>query len=413
MVLCASAGLTVWAAWYSNGLAEARERDALEQVAARVKTAIHDRYTLYVQLLRGTVGLMDASEEVTREEFRTYVRALDIGVHWSGIQGVGYSVPVVSSQRAAFEESVRAEGFPEFEIRPTGERAEYSAIVFLEPMDWRNLRAFGYDMWSNSTRQVAMQRARDSGEAAMTARVTLVQETLQDRQAGFLIYIPVYRDGGDPGSVERRQQQFVGWVYAPFRASEFMREVLESVGTDVVIEVFDGDRCDPERLMFECGSVGGETDLRLASTSVDFGAVRWHARVGAPRDRGIAARPMAWGILFGGGLINGLLFAVIWALKGISRRAHRLANVMTKELQELNGALEEKVRERTADIERARERLEDAVDERTRELAAKVAELELATQVTLSREDRVIELKREINLLCEASGEAKRYAEYH
>ena len=95
-------------------------------------------------------------------------------------------MPVRAEDKAAHIESIRNDGFPEYTINPPGERDEYSAIIYLEPFDWRNKRAFGYDMWSNEMRHNAMARARDTGQAATSGIITLVQETKQDVQRGFL-----------------------------------------------------------------------------------------------------------------------------------------------------------------------------------------------------------------------------------
>ncbi len=40
----------------------------------------------------------------------------------------------------------------------------------------RNLRAFGFDMYSEPVRRAAMEAARDTGAAALSGKVVLVQE---------------------------------------------------------------------------------------------------------------------------------------------------------------------------------------------------------------------------------------------
>ena len=40
-----------------------------------------------------------------------------------------------------------------------------------------------------------MEQARDSGQPAMSGKVKLVQEVGKQVQAGFLLYVPVYRNG--------------------------------------------------------------------------------------------------------------------------------------------------------------------------------------------------------------------------
>ena len=112
-----------------------------------------------------------------------------------GIQGMGYALFVAPEEKEAHIESVRAEGFPEYTIRPEGEREMYTSIIYLEPFDERNRQAFGYDMFSNDVRRTAMEQARDTGQPKMTGRITLVQEIDEDVQAGFLIYVPYYRNG--------------------------------------------------------------------------------------------------------------------------------------------------------------------------------------------------------------------------
>ncbi len=86
---------------------------------------------------------------------------------------------------------IQAEGgfFQNYTIQPPGEREEYTPIVYLEPLDERNQRAIGYDMFSEPTRHLAMARARDTGEPALSGKVVLVQEIDQDVQYGFLLDI--------------------------------------------------------------------------------------------------------------------------------------------------------------------------------------------------------------------------------
>src|SRR5690606_15794007 len=91
--------------------------------------------------------------------------------------------------------AMRAQGFPHFQLWPAGVSGERHAIVYLDPLDQRNLAAIGYDMFSDSTRREAMIRAWAEGQPAMSGVVKLVQEIITPIQMGFLIYAPVYRGG--------------------------------------------------------------------------------------------------------------------------------------------------------------------------------------------------------------------------
>jgi signal transduction histidine kinase len=91
-----------------------------------------------------------------------------------------------------------------------------------------------------------MLRARTTGHSACTARVDLVQETERDRQAGFLVYLPV--SVSLRGGLERRA---VGFVYAPFRAVDLLGATLppESLAA-IHLEVFDGASADRSQLLY-------------------------------------------------------------------------------------------------------------------------------------------------------------------
>ncbi|MDP3334777.1 MAG: CHASE domain-containing protein, partial [Methylococcaceae bacterium] len=156
---------------------------------------INQRMQAYRQVLLGTAGLYKRSNSIERNEFKQYVETLDLAKNYPGIQGVGFSLIVPAAKKTQHIASIRSEGFPEYIIRPDGQRDIYTSIVYLEPFSDRNLRAFGYDMFSETVRHAAMQKAIDSGQTTLSGKVKLVQETGKQEQAGFLMYMPIYSNG--------------------------------------------------------------------------------------------------------------------------------------------------------------------------------------------------------------------------
>lgn len=182
--------------WYvSNRFVTHRASDRFYFRTEDVQSAVRQRLLEYEQVLRGGVGLFRASQSVGRQRWREYVRTLRIDEYYPGIQGIGFSLRIPREKKEAHIRTVRSEGFPHYTIRPDTVRAEYHSIVYLEPFDWRNQRAFGYDMFTEPVRRAAMERSRDTGFPSLSGKVTLVQETETDVQPGFLMYLPVYRHG--------------------------------------------------------------------------------------------------------------------------------------------------------------------------------------------------------------------------
>lgn len=213
---------------------------------------IEQRLQVYEQVLRATLGLFHASKSVSRSEFRAFTDALNLAENYPGIQGIGYAVVVPPQEKTRHETAVRAEGFPDYRITPEGEREAYSAILYLEPFIGDNLRAFGYDMYSNPVRREAMSKARDTGQAALSGRVRLVQEGTGNRnRAGFLMYLPVYRNGMPPESPERRRSELIGWVYAPFRMDDLMQGIHGEQAGDLDIEIYDTEQVSAATRMYD------------------------------------------------------------------------------------------------------------------------------------------------------------------
>ncbi len=132
------------------------QSDAQEKFDQRVdelRAEMADRLETYEQILVGAAGLFASVPRVGREQWRVYVNAQNVAHRYPGIQGVGYAVHLQPGELAAHERAVRGEGFPEYAVRPTGPREEYTAIMFLEPFDERNRRAFGCVVFSTSVRR--------------------------------------------------------------------------------------------------------------------------------------------------------------------------------------------------------------------------------------------------------------------
>jgi diguanylate cyclase (GGDEF)-like protein/PAS domain S-box-containing protein len=304
-----------------------RERDRISSerfhiLAESAKEALVQRMTDYAQVLRGGAALYASSDEVDRERFREYVTHLELDRYLPGIQGTGFSQMIPAAERDAHVAAVRAEGFPDYEIYPAGERDPLSSIVYIEPFDWRNQRAFGYDMYSEPARRATMERARDTGAPALSPKVTLVQEGSADVQPGFLMYLPVYRPGARTTTMEDRRAAHLGFVYSPFRALDLMRAVFDPRETDVELELFD-EHPSPENWLYDSG-ITHRAEF-VMDMNVEIAGHLWVARFHSSRafEASRASGQPAL-ILFSGLALGFLLFAVLY-LNADHRQAIRAA----------------------------------------------------------------------------------------
>lgn len=259
---------TVWSA--ARRTAEQTLQTAFEFRVRESNTRIQQRLAVYEQVLRSTVGLFSAARVVSRAEFHTFVGALSLGDRFPGIEGIGFSLLLRPEQLTSHVAGMRGEGFPDYTIKPPGKRDLYSAIIYLEPFYGRNLRAFGYDMFSEPVRRKAMELARDIGGTALSGKVRLVQESrAAEVQAGFLMYLPVYHGGAPLGTIEQRRAALAGWVYAPFRMEDFMRGMGSEQQGDIDIEVYDGDQLSDAALLYDSDRSRQELEASYLFKKID------------------------------------------------------------------------------------------------------------------------------------------------
>ncbi|MBF0602904.1 MAG: CHASE domain-containing protein [Nitrospirae bacterium] len=300
---------------------------------------IQERMETYIQMLRGVRALFNASHSIERHEFQIFSDALQLSKHYPGIQGIGFALAIPHGEREAHIAAIRQEGFPDYTIRPEGEREVYTSIIFLEPFSDRNLKAFGYDMYTNDVRRAAMERSRDSDSAVMSGKVTLVQEIRGRVQAGFLIYIPIYKNNLPHETLEERRANLVGWAYSPFRMDDLMLGILGTHMTDLDLEIFDCDCVAPDALMYNSDNSlvrGGDVpSVYETSMRLDIAGHHWNIvfRSKPSLDsKWYAQRSIM--IFFAGSLLSGFFSLFLVLLVSGRRRALKLAHEMTLELRE-------------------------------------------------------------------------------
>lgn len=225
---------------------------SFESAAERTKALIESRLAIYINALEGGKGLFVSSQEVKRDAWKSYVEALNVQGNYPGIQGMGYAPFVSADERDTHIAKIRTEGFPEYTIYPSGIGSLYVPVIYLEPFDERNRRAFGFDLFSEKVRRSGLEQARDTGSPKMTGKITPIQETEEDIQPGFFIYVPLYENGVLAGTVDERRKSIVGYIHGVFRARDFFEGIIGKQGLEgIALRVHDGTSVSEEAELYD------------------------------------------------------------------------------------------------------------------------------------------------------------------
>jgi len=334
--------LTIVATNYTDIYVEKQTKKEFILVCNEIKTKISSRLHAHAQLLRNGASFFAVSDTVKRLEWKIYIENAKLNKNLPGIQGVGFSFIIPKSELQNHIQRIRNEGFTDYTVKPEGEREIYTSIIFLEPFTDRNLRAFGYDMYSEPVRRKAMQQARDFDVAALSGKVILKQETNKDLQAGTLMYVPVYKRGMPTKTIEDRRAAIVGWVYSPYRMNDLMNGILGRWDDDnslrIRLQVYDNEIFTDSSILFDSQPqvkvISNELSLRNVVLPIEFNEKRWSLRFSQFKDSYtiFSGKPLI--VLASGSIISILLFSLYLSLSNTKHNARRIADKLTNELKE-------------------------------------------------------------------------------
>jgi len=205
-----------------------------DQLQARMKA--------YEMVLRGVSGTFAADKtQVSFAQWRAVVEQMRVEELYPGISSVAWSRYLRSDQLDAFITRVRADGRPNYQVVPEGQRAHYQPIEYVGPINERTHRVYGLDILTRKPQSDAITLAMDSGQAVLSVPLSdlyaLSPETA--RRTGAIMYFPVYRSGSPPKTLEQRRSNFVGMTSAAFRGDELAEGVFAAVLPLFQIEVRD------------------------------------------------------------------------------------------------------------------------------------------------------------------------------
>ena len=218
-----------------------------EKQAVESEKSLHHLIESYNSALMAGVGLFTSQRDVTAAEWQKFVEALKISETLPGINGIGYIARVGKNDLDQHISAMRHEGNPYFAMHPQGNTPPFYIISYIEPIE-SNRPAAGLNIAFEPHRREAAERAMETGAPAITRKITLVQDARQS--PGFLLLHPMYRKGAPTGTAEERRATLHGWIYAPFIADNFFREITLNQGKTINIRIYDGETDNSDLLIY-------------------------------------------------------------------------------------------------------------------------------------------------------------------
>jgi len=244
--------ILVWSAFLN--LENQKKESEFDAKSTTMTNDFLDRLEQYEQILKGARGLLSSTSEITPHDWEHFVSLQGIS-KFADVQAIGYTKHVQGEvELDNLITQMKNYGVEDFSITPEGKRDDYYPVIFMEPLDSRNKRAIGYDTYFEDSRKAAVDHSIKSGNATLSGKIILVQETETDKQNGFLLMMPVFSNDHAPDQDHGsgyEQSSVEGMVNAVFRINDFVDGLVGKEKFEYVhLRIYD-ESSNPENLFFD------------------------------------------------------------------------------------------------------------------------------------------------------------------
>lgn len=263
-VAAIAGGVLTYNAWQKSKILHVQNIDSQFQEAADiVAKSIQNRYETYTVIMRGVQGFFEASDNVSRAEFKQYIEALRIKEKLPGVQGIGLAVAVQEADLSAHINQARAQGVTNYHIHPEGKRSLYVPILHMQPEADENENVIGLDAFTYPIARTAMINAVKSNEVTITSRLNLYQDRDKPNSYGFVMYLPIFKSASrlqksttafaddDEAFLLSELANIKGWVDVPFRMNELIGGLTGEFDKGITLKIYDGTTPSADKLLFD------------------------------------------------------------------------------------------------------------------------------------------------------------------
>jgi signal transduction histidine kinase len=355
-VLLVSLLLTALAWLYVRDTVEEQSRVRFDETVRATRAAVDRRTDDYLDAMFGARGLVQASDNVERSEWKQYVGGVAPKRRLGGLQALAYAERVEPDERGAFVRRMEREGLPGLrpDLDPGGERDVYFPVRLVAPEDGANRDMFGRDAYVHADNRAAMNRARDRGTPQATGTAYVLTEADPGAKfdlvlkPGFVVYLPVY-GGETPPTVAERRRALDGFVVGAFRRDGLLDAVFGGgFGPGIDLEVYASRDVASGTILYDADGVrragisGYDDQLFSEERSIGVAGREWRLYFATlPDFERDARRGLPLFVLATGVGVSFLLFGIIWMLVRSRLRAERAGG----ELEDVNRELEATNRE--------------------------------------------------------------------
>ncbi len=233
--------VSTFIAWkITQSVVETEVRQNFNQEVQIAKHWTQDRLNLYLPIFLGIRIFFETSDNVTANEWLSYIQRIKLLDKYSGISSISYIERIRDEDKDIIVSQLRSDNslwhsYSSFTIHPQNKKKEYYVIKYVEPFSG-NEDILGFDLSSDQKQLEILNNVRDE-DPTSKGRVTLITTA----KKGFSIILPVYQKGPVPVTIEERRKALKGFIKAEFLGDKLFQDIFSLVDSiNLNFEIYTG-----------------------------------------------------------------------------------------------------------------------------------------------------------------------------
>jgi len=294
--------ISTFIAWrVTKKAVEVETENKFNRDAQIAKHWMQDRLNLYLPIVLGIRIFFEPGNEVSADEWTTYIQRLELIGKYPAISSIAYIE------------------------RATGQSEDNYVVKYIEPLDGHE-KTIGLNLSSDQKRVDLLNSARDE-DPTSKGRVTLITAPKE----GFEIILPVYKKGPTPITVEERRQALKGFVQVRFAGDKLFQDIFDLVNIiDLNFKVYSGPP-EIENLLYDQTQPLSNSNYKAKFTTSEtfkFNSQTWYlVATSKPKFSSTPSQKRLPLVVLGSGLILSFAYLGIYLLlarknASITQRSH-------------------------------------------------------------------------------------------
>jgi PAS domain S-box-containing protein len=216
-----------------------------------------------VEIIQSLASLYQSSENVTREEFSSFVYHLSL--KHPDIQAFTW-IPIVSHEnRNAFEAKAYEEGLTDFQLteldrtgalKPAATRKAYLPINYVEPIQ-QNRSLLGFDIASEPRYLKVLEQSRDTG-VMKSMQLSLPMKAANEKT--LMILMPIYRRHTVLDTFIHRKIHFEGFVAIFINIPLLIQNNMQFIDNKLIFEIYELSNAVSKNLLYTSQAMEDKTE---------------------------------------------------------------------------------------------------------------------------------------------------------